>query len=188
LKRLAALAAIAGLAGCAAVEPPAKPAAPGLALANPGFEEAGAVDQCPPGWSCIVHGAHAHTWRADGRTPGQGAKSLCVDPIDPANNWLFVYQVLPAERLRGARLRVSALVRTAADPGAGAGPSIMVVGGDGVTLVHEQRPVRESGGWKRVAAEIAVPPNGYQVQAGIIFESHAPACADDVRLEILPPA
>ena len=188
MKRLAALAAVGCVAACAGIEPGEKAGAPGLALANPGFEQAAAVDQCPPGWSCIVHGAHAHTWRSEGGSAGHGARSLCVDPLDPVNNWLFVYQVFPAERLRGARVRVSALVRTTADPGGGAGPLVLAVDGHGATRAHEQRLVRDSGGWKRAAAEIVVPPDAYQLHAGVNFESHARACADDVRVEILPPA
>ena len=180
------LAALACVAGCASDAPAGKGDASALALANPGFEEADLPDRCPPRWTCIVHGAHAHTWQADPRSPGAGARSFCVSPLDPVNNWLFVYQGFPGERLRGTRLRLSALVRADADPGPGTGPSLLAIGGDGSALVEERRIVRDSGGWRRLATELTIPPNAFQVQAGILFQSHAVACVDDVRLEIVP--
>ena len=187
MKRLASLGCAALAAACASDAPP-RSASPGLPLQNPGFEEAGPVDACPPGWSCIVHnGVHSHRLRYEARAPGAGRRSFCAEPLQPKDNWVFVYQKLPAEPLRGARLRFSALVRADADPGPGAGPSVAVIGGDGYTLALEKQLVRDTGGWRRLTADLTVPPNAFEVQAGFLFQSHALACADDARLEILPP-
>ena len=188
MRSWAALAALVGLAGCATDRGAEQVVHPGLPLANAGFEQAAEVDRCPPGWSCVAHnGVHSHRMRSEARSPGHGSRSLCADPLEPVDNWLYVYQLLPAEGLRGKRVRLSALVRDAGDAGTGAGPSVLAQGIDGGTLVHQQRLARDTGGWQRLTAEIAVPPNAFHVQAGILFESHAPACADDVRLEIAPP-
>ena len=181
--------AIAGgllLSACASAPPP-HAASSGLALQNAGFEQAASPAACPAGWYCAWHaGARSHAYRLDAASPSSGKQSLCVDPVDPVNNWALLYQVVPAEKLRGARVRLSVSLRTAADPGTGAGPFLLAQGMDGGTVAHDQRLVPETGGWKRLEVEIAVPANAHQLQAGILFESHAPACADDVRLEILP--
>ena len=174
------------LAGCGAAS--LQPEAPGLPLANAGFEQPGAASPCPPGWFCVSHAAaHSHEYRFDARAPGGGRQSLCADPIDPVNNWALVYQMVPAERLRGARVRFSVAVRAAKDPGTGAGPFLLVQGMDGGTVVHDQKLLKDSAGWRRVTTELVVPPGAYQLQVGVLFESHAPACADDARLEMVAP-
>jgi len=183
-----AFAALASLAACAGAPPPAlSPGSVALPLANPGFEQAGPGGECPPGWLCATHaGARSHAYRLDPQAAG-GRFAFCTDGLDD-RNWAQVFQNVPAERLRGARVRLSVAVRIAKDRGEGAGPILVVQGGDGATVATDQKLLPDTGGWRRLATEVVVPPNAFQLQAGVLFESRGTACVDDALLEILPPA
>ncbi len=181
------LAALAVLAACATI-PPATlaPGSVAVPLANPGFETPGPAGDCPAGWLCASHaGARSHAYRLDAASAA-GRFAFCADGLDD-RNWAQVFQNVPAERLRGARLRLSVAVRIAKDRGEGAGPILIAQGGDGSTVATDQKLLRDTGGWRRLATELVVPPNAVQLQAGVLFESRGTACIDDFLLEILPP-
>ena len=182
------LVALVSLAACATV-PPATlaPGSVAVPLANPGFEIAGPAGDCPPGWLCATHaGARSHAYRLDAASAA-GRFAFCADGLDDSN-WAQVFQNVPAERLRGARLRLSVAVRLAKDRGAGAGPILIAQGGDGGTVATDQKLLPGTEGWRRLAAELVVPRNAFQIQAGVLFESRGTACIDDILLEILAPA
>lgn len=161
----------------------APPVASAIALRNPGFEaEPPAGRACPAGWDCTVHNSpHAFRFFVQGNAAA-GARSLCVERVAD-EPWALVTQAFENPALRGKRLRLSMSVTVEGATGGGAGPWALVQGNP---PVHQQRLVRGTAGWQRVAVEIGVPANGLVVEVGATMEGPGKACFDDVQLEIAP--
>ena len=183
-----ALLALAALGtGCATgVEPPtaAPPAvAAPVALRNAGFEDPmGAGDRCPRGWGCTMHNnPEAFRFALAASGASEGSRSLCVERVAD-EPWALVTQRVPIERLRGARVRLSMMVRGEGLTGPGIGPWMLVAGRQ---RAHDSRVVTAAGEWRRVAVEMAIPPAATSLEAGATLEGGGKACIDDVRLEVV---
>ena len=187
MSRRVAIALGAALAGCAATEPAGTPALRSVALANASFETPPpAPGLCAAGWYCGTHaGSTSHRFRVDSGTAGGAA--FCADRLEK-ENWALLNQLVPAESLRGARVRLSMAVRAEADATApGAGPVLLADGADSNAVMHEQRLVNRTRGWERLAVEGVVPEKAWRLKVGALFDADGTVCVDDVRLEVLPP-
>jgi hypothetical protein len=185
MMRLACLALAAStLAACSAVAP-ATGDASDWPLANPGFEEGPAQRQCPEGWNCLMH-ADPTSFRflLDESQPAGGRRSLCIEPVrhEP---WAKASQWVIDPRVRGRRVRLSLAVRTEHVAGDGAGALIVLHGDSGQVLGTERRLVSGDNGWRRVSAELVVPPATHDIELGAVLEGSGRACFDDVRLEVI---
>jgi hypothetical protein len=186
---VAALALAALISACAAVSDVSvpKPAHP-IALRNADFEaEPLPSRECPSGWFCTMH-ADPHSFRYfhDEAHPLRGRRSLCLEPVT-REPWALLSQDIDIATLRGARIRFSAAVRTEAVTGEGAGPYVLALSHSGVTMVDDRRLSQGSGGWRRVAVEITVPPDSLGVELGIALQGAGRVCVDDAVLEIVQP-
>ena len=157
-------------------------------MANASFETPpSGAGQCATGWYCGTHaGSTSHRYRMDSGPVGRAA--FCTDRLEK-ENWALLYQFVPAESLRGARVRLSVAVRADAEATApGAGPFLLAEGMDSNAVMHEQRLVNRTRGWERLAVEAVVPEKAWRLKVGALFDADGTACVDDVRLEVLPPA
>src|SRR4051794_22158716 len=97
-----------------AVAPSAAPPVAAPPLSNPGFEVGGA-GQKPPGWALRdVSAAQGFTALLSDEKPARGRLCLEVARKDgfTFGQYASASQTVPAEGLRGKRVRFSALVRT----------------------------------------------------------------------------
>ena len=185
--RLASVTAAAMLAACAATPPdapaPASSAAVAIPLRNAGFESAPrAGDRCPEGWSCTMH-ADPDSFRfgLDGSAAAEGARSLCIERVTH-EPWAVASQSVPAEALRGRRLRFSIAVKGERITGPGAGPWVLVNGSAGM-LLHEERLASRGSTWERQAIEFTVPAQAIGLELGATLQGPGRVCIDDARLE-----
>ncbi len=201
---LFALMASAAMAACAAPtrsDPPkaapaagAAPAASadgkkqglGIALKNAGFESAARKsERCPEGWECTMH-SNADSFRFTVEAPegAQGKQALCIERVI-GEPWALVTQSVPAAALRGSTLRFSVAVRVERTDGAGGGPWA-VVHGPSANLAHQERPVKATKGWERIAVEVPVGATAQIVEVGATLVGGGRICIDDARLEVRP--
>jgi hypothetical protein len=162
--------------------PHAAPRAP--LIRNSGFEmDMPAERRCAPAWDCTMHNnPQAFRFFLDEQGVPEGRRSLCVERVvdEP---WALVTQAFHDPALRGARVRLSAMVRVDGASGNGAGPWILAQANP---PAHAARLVRGSSGWQRVEVDLAVPAHASTVEVGATLEGPGRACFDDVRLEIRP--
>lgn len=179
------------LGGCAVSAPPAKPVpavAPALAVAmqNGDFgADFPPTLHCPLKWGCSMHSnARSYRFFADDR-PAPGKRSICIERLvdEP---WAVASQGLSDPQLRGKRLRLSLQLRTEAVE-VGAGPWVLVQGGSGNTILHDERLVKGTTSWQRHEIEFTVPTMASVVEVGATLQGPGRACFGDVRLEALPP-
>jgi len=183
MRRLALL-GLAGLIGCAAgAYAPAPPNAAAIALRNAGFEEAPqAAERCPVQWGCTMH-ANPNSFRfvLDESAPAEGKRSLCIERVTP-EPWAVASQAVPAQALRGRKLRFSLAMRAEAlgGPGAGLwfivnGPQGMLLDGKGIAMLGNR--------WEARTIEFQVPPQAIEIEVGATLEGSGRVCIDDARLE-----
>lgn len=155
-------------------------------LKNADFEQQYPPDwRCPPHWSCITHSdASSHRFFIDDRAPANGKRSLCVERVRD-EPWALATQGLFDTALRGRRLRLSISVRLEA-ASAGAGPWVMVQGGAGNQLFHDERLVKGTRAWQRIELDFSVPSEAAVIEVGAALHGGGKMCIDDARLEILP--
>ena len=184
--RLALTLACAVLAACAAA--PAQKAAvspppPGIALRNAGFEApARPGERCPVSWACTMH-ADPDSFRfvPDASSRAEGARSLCIERVTP-EPWAVISQSVPAESLRGRKLRFSVAMRAERLDGPGGGPWVLVNGPAGV-LLHQERVALLGAAWERRTIEFVVPAQAQAVEVGATLQGGGRLCIDDARLE-----
>jgi hypothetical protein len=154
-----------------------------IALKNPGFENAPRKsERCPEGWACTMHSnSDSFAFRIESPPGAQGKQALCVERIihEP---WALVTQAVNASGLHGASLRFSISLRVEGADGAGGGPWAVVHGPFG-NLAHEERLLKSTDGWQRVAVDFAVPPAAQMVEVGATLLGGGRICIDDARLE-----
>ncbi len=166
-----------------AVEAPLTPV-----LVNAGFEAGFAArGACPERWACSVH-ADGSSFRfvPDTSTFSEGRQSLLVERVGK-EPWAIVTQTFRAQSLRGQRVRFSIAVRTQDVDGEGAGPWLLMNGGE-VVLDHQIRHVKGTRDWQRHAIEVVVPPRADTLSVGATLEGGGRAWFDDAKLEVLGPA
>lgn len=175
------------LSACAATPPqppaPAVRVAEAIPLRNAGFESAPrAGDRCPESWSCTMH-ADPDSFRfvLDPSSPAEGARSLCIERVT-AEPWAVASQSVPAQALRGRRLRFSLAVRGEGLTGPGGGPWVLVNGPAGM-LIHEERVAPRGTAWHREAIEFTVPAQAMALELGATLQGPGRMCIDDARLE-----
>jgi hypothetical protein len=152
-------------------------------LRNAGFEGAArAGERCPEAWSCTVHAdPDSFRFALDGASPAEGVRSLCVERVT-AEPWAVASQSVPAQALRGRRLRFSIAMRGERVSGPGAGPWVLVNGPAGM-LMHEERVAPRGGAWERHAIEFTVPTQAIALELGATLQGPGRMCVDDARLE-----
>jgi hypothetical protein len=115
----------------------------------------------------------------------QGKQALCVERVTH-EPWGLVTQSVPAAALRGATLRFSVALRIERAEGAGAGPWAVVHGVSG-NLVHEERLLKATTDWERVAVDFPVGAGAQMVEVGATLQGGGRICVDDARLEVRTP-
>ena len=184
--RAAILVTCATLSACAAApaqKASAVPSPAAIALRNPGFEApARRGERCPEAWGCTMH-ADPDSFRfvLDGSAPAQGVGSLCIERVT-REPWAVISQSVPAEPLRGRRLRFSIAVRGERLEGPGGGPWVLVNGPAGL-LLHEERLALAGAAWERRAIEFQVPAQAQALEVGATLQGGGRICIDDARLE-----
>lgn len=180
-----ALAACVAVAGCAApvATPPREAQAPSIALRNAGFESAArAGERCPAEWSCTMHAdPNAFRFVLDAASAAEGRQSLCIERVTP-EPWAVASQSVPAQSLRGRRLRFSIALRGEKLAGPGAGPWVLVHGPAGM-LAHEERIALAGSAWERRTIEFDVPAQAISLDMGATLQGAGRVCIDDARLE-----
>lgn len=196
MRRLLAFAAIPLLAGCASAA--GRPEAigisrevprstPAIALRNAGFESPPrSPNACADRWDCSAHAdPGSYSFRVEGNQPPEGAQSMCIERVG-LEPWATVTQaILESAPLRGATLRLSMMLKLDGTTGEGAGPWVVLHGSGGRMLKHDQKLLKSTSGWQRVALDIEVLPTTDIVEIGATLEGPGRACLDDVRLEVL---
>lgn len=184
----------AGVMTACAAAPPGPPKAPVpatpeakktrvIALKNAAFENAPRKsERCPEGWECTMHSdPDSFVFRVEAVAGAQGKQALCVERVKD-EPWALITQSMQATALRGAKLRFSVALRVDRAEGAGAGPWAVVHGPSG-NLVHEERLLKATKGWERVAVEFPVGANAQLVEVGATLQGGGRICIDDARLE-----
>jgi len=155
-----------------------------VALKNPGFENAPRKDErCAEGWGCTMHSnPDSFVFRVESPEGARGKQALCVERMlnEP---WALVTQAVQGGSLRGASVRFSVALRVDRAEGAGAGPWALVHGPQG-NLVHEERLLKATRGWERVAVDFPVGPTAQLVEVGATLQGGGRICIDDARLEV----
>lgn len=158
-----------------------------IALRNPGFENAPRkLERCPEGWECTMHSnPESFVFKVETAEGAQGRQALCVERVLP-EPWALVTQSIPGAVHRGAALRFSLALRIDRAEGEGAGPWAVVHGPFG-NLAHEERVVKATGGWQRVAVDFSVGATAQTVEVGATLLGGGRICIDDARLEVRAP-
>jgi hypothetical protein len=158
-----------------------------VALKNPGFENAARKsERCPEGWECTMHSnPDSFVFKVESPEGAAGKQALCVERVLP-EPWSLVTQSVQGAALRGARLRFSVALRVERADGAGAGPWAVVHGPSG-NLVHEERLLKATQGWERVAVDFPVGTMAQTVEVGATLQGGGRICIDDARLEVRAP-
>jgi hypothetical protein len=189
MKSMLSLAFALALAACATA--PSGPAPlRSIPLVNASFETPPVTaGTCAAGWYCGTHaGSTSHRYRMENANAVAGRAAFCMDRLE-RENWALLNQMVPAETLRGARVRLSMSVRADAPATApGAGPFLLAEGVDSNAVMHEQKLVNRTRGWERMAVEAVVPDKAFRLKVGVLFDADGTVCVDDVRLDVLPPA
>jgi hypothetical protein len=189
LTRATAAFVVAALVGACAAGPqaPGPPIAGNelVALQNAGFEADPPADsRCPPKWGCPMHSdASSYRYFLDEAAPAEGRRSLCIERVRD-EPWALATQGLFDTNLRGKRLRLSIAVRTEGVTG-GAGAFVLVHGGAGNGLFHDERLIKGTQGWQRLDLEFTVPAEAAIVEVGATLHGPGRLCIDDVRVEIV---
>jgi hypothetical protein len=152
-----------------------------VAIRNPGFEEQEAARPCALGWDCVMH-ADLASFRfiSDTANAPAGQRSFCVERVKP-EPWAVVRQLVRHERLLGAEMRLSMLVRVEGASGEGAGPWILV---EGPTHVVASKLVRGTTQWTPAHVDFTLPRDAQALIVGATIEGPGKACFDEVRLEV----
>ncbi len=194
--RAAAAVAVAMMAGCAQlpagmagggastrVVPLATPAV--IALKNADFEaEPVPGKDCPPSWGCSAHAnARAFAFEIKSDPPPHG-RYLRVTRVLP-EPWALVNQLVPAQRMVGARLRLSVSVHGESLEGL-AGPMIILQGESGRVIDHRKTLLAPGPGWRRATVEIDVAPDTEQIECALAIEGGGSVGFDDVEAVLLP--
>ena len=200
MRRLLALAAVPLLAGCAVaagrpetinISRELPRALSAVTLRNPGFELAPrSPNSCAERWECTAHAdPSSFSFRVEGnQPPPEGKQSFCIDRVGK-EPWATVTQpVREAAALHGTTLRLSMMLRLEGTTGEGAGPWVVLHGPSGRMLKHDQKLLKSTTGWQRVALDIEVVPATEIVEIGATLEGPGRACLDDVRLEVVKAA
>lgn len=196
MRALAAFLAAAAMSACAADAPAPSPAPAKaeakkelriVALKNPGFENAPRkLERCPEGWECTMHSnPESFVFRVEAAEGAQGKQALCVERVLP-EPWALVTQSIPAAAQRGATLRFSLSLRIERAEGEGAGPWAVVHGPFG-NLAHEERLLKSTAGWQRVAVDFPVGAAAQTVEVGATMQGGGRVCIDEARLEVRAP-
>ncbi len=198
----AAIAALCLACGCATGQPvsapvrsgkPPAPVRPAVSvsafpLPNADFERpARPGERCPEHWGCKMHAdPDSFRFTLDAERPAGGRQSLRIERITP-EPWALATQVVqpPAlGALKGKRVRVTLAVRVEDAAGNGAGTWVLVHGPGG-NLAHEQRLVKGTHDWQRIAVEVDVAASAIMLELGATLDGPGRAWIDDLRLEIL---
>ncbi|MGE5095685.1 MAG: hypothetical protein ACM3SO_11125 [Betaproteobacteria bacterium] len=174
------------LAACAtdATRAPPPAAANNYPLRNAGFESPPRPgERCPAEWGCTMHAdPDAFRFRLDDAAPAEGRRSLCIERVT-AEPWAVASQSVPAQALRGRKVRFSIAMRGEGLAGPGAGPWLMVNGMSGGMLVHEERVAKIGPRWERRAIELVVPAQAEALEVGATLQGAGRVCIDDARLD-----
>jgi len=171
--------------------PLAAAAGPAPSLTNPDFE-GDEVGKPPKGWELTPFSReHGFRVRVSEQRPRQGKRCVEIASMSPMPGFGaagLVVQSVPAEALRGKRVRFRAAVRAEVD-GAwqSAALSIRVVrpeGRPGHAADMADRPVT-SGEWVRAAVAADVADDAERVEVGFLLHSMGKAWFDDAALDVV---
>lgn len=157
-------------------------------LKNAGFENAPrSGERCPEHWGCTMHSnPDSYRFSLERAAPAEGKQSLCIERV-ASEPWSLATQAIDVTALRGAKLRFSLAVRVERAAGAGGGPFLLLHGPAG-NLAHEERLLKKTDGWQRIALDFTVTPSAQMVEVGATLQGDGRVCVDDARLELSPHA
>jgi len=164
---------------------------------NLSFEEPAPVNAFPPGWWFIQHaGKPSFEFAIDDRGSKTGQRSLRIKRTG-TEPFGLVLQGINADRFRGKRVRLTALMRldTVEAFGKGAlrdmsGAALMLRtqgGGDLAFDDMRDRPLRGTKPWTVVRAEIDVPTAANRVEFGALLSGTGTLWTTAFKLEVVEP-
>lgn len=173
----------AGYRAASRVVPMTTPAV--IPLKNADFEaELAPGKDCPPSWGCSAHAnSRAFAFEVKSDPPPRG-RYLRVTRVLP-EPWALVNQLVPAQRMVGARLRLSVSVHGESLEGL-AGPMIILQGESGRVIDHRKTLLAPGPGWRRATVEIDIAPDTEQIECALAVEGGGAVGFDDVEAVLLP--
>lgn len=164
---------------------------------NLSFEEPAPVDGFPPGWWFIQHaGPPSFEFAIDDGAPEAGRRSLRIKRTGTEPFGLAL-QGVSAERFRGKRVRLTALLRLDKVEAFGkgslrdmSGAALMLRtqgGGEFAFDDMRDRPLRGTKAWTEVRAEIDVPATANRVEFGPLLSGTGTLWSTAFKLEVVEP-
>lgn len=166
---------------------------------NLSFEEPAPVDGLPPGWWFIQHaGPTSFEFAIDHRVSSKaGQRSLRIKRTG-TEPFGLVLQSVNADRFRGKRVRITALLRLDKVDAFGngtlrdmSGAALMLRsqgGGDFALDDMRDRPLRGTRPWTEVRVEIDVPATASKVEFGALLSGTGTIWATAFKLEVVEPS
>lgn len=140
----------------------------------------------PMGWSLLSSNT-GYNVGTDTRTKRTGAHSGVLYSTEVNNEgWSQLLQVLSSTAYRGQRVRFRAYLKT--ENVFGRAGLFMRIEGDKTTLPlawdnMQDRPIRGSNGWQRVAVVLDVPPQAQRIVFGALLTGRGRVWIDDASFE-----
>jgi hypothetical protein len=152
-----------------------------IAVANPGFEDAGAAADSVPGWTLSQHaGVRAYEMTLDQAAPYAGKASFRMKRTAP-QIYGSITQEIAVGKYAGKTLELSAMARTE-----GVGPEGWVLVAD---LPGERKTAAMTGtaGWRALRVRIEVPVGVQKLSIGAMLLDAGTGWLDDVKLRVVEP-
>ena len=163
---------------------------------NLSFEEPAPVDGFPPGWWFIQHaGPPSFEFAIDDRGSKAGQRSLRIKRTG-TEPFGLVFQFVNADRFRGKRVRLTALLRLDKVEAFGnstlremSGAVLMLrsQGGEGALDDMRDRPLRGTKPWTEARVEIDVPAAANRVEFGALLSGTGTLWTTAFKLEVVEP-
>ncbi len=176
--------------------PASEVSAQGSEPRNLSFEEPAPVDGFPPGWWFVQHaGPPSFEFAVDDRGSKAGQRSLRIKRTG-AEPFGLVFQFVNADRFRGKRVRLTALLRLDKVEAFGnstlremSGAVLMLrsQGGESALDDMRDRPMRGTKAWTEARVEIDVPAAANRVEFGAQLTGTGTLWATAFKLEVVEP-
>lgn len=140
----------------------------------------------PGGWGATYGSAAGVGLTTDSRS-GRNAAFLSAQPTAPSDRSVILSQSILPDTYLGARVRLSAWIKSAQTTGPSAG-LWMRVDGSRTTLSFDNmsgRPLVGTVGWRRVSIVLDVPSTAVGISFGALLRGSGAIVVDDMQLEIV---
>jgi hypothetical protein len=158
-----------------------------VVFANAGFEAPQQGGGTLEAWQTSQHaGVHSYDFDLDTAIKHGRTQSLRVTSVGP-EPYGAVYQVLPADTVRGRTVEFSGWLRTAGATGRGA-QLTLIARGSGAILAHKflnDPGVTGTQEWRRYSIRLVVPQSAQRVEFGAMLVGPGTMWLDDTALHII---